>query len=515
MHKTYKSFILNIYFQQRRWKIGLFIVAILIVSISLWYTNDLVKHFANNERININVWANAIQRKANLVNYANRFFEQIQKEEQKRAELLAETYKRIATENNSKDITFYLNIIKNNTTIPVILTNEDGTIISFVNIDNDVDSLKKFMSSDLKKQFNVFNPIPIYYSTNDKNILYYKESNIYTELRQVINDLIQSFFSEIVENSISTPVIVTDSLHQTIYAFGNIDSLKIKDTVFVKKTIDEMKNENEPIEIHLPNSGKTFIYYHNSFLLNQIKYYPYIQFLIIGLFFIIVYLVFNTFRKSEQNQVWVGMSKETAHQLGTPLSSIIAWVEILKMKKPDRDVLSEMEKDLERLKNITDRFSKIGSQAKLENQNIITLIYDSLNYIKNRTSKKVNYHINYPENSEVFVPVNKHLFEWVIENLCKNAIDAMNGIGTLTIKISDMNKHVIIDFIDTGKGISKSNFKTVFNPGFTTKSRGWGLGLTLSERIMKNYHRGKIFVKSSSIDQGTTFRILLKKELLK
>lgn len=502
---------MNIYLQKRRWNIGLFIIAFLIVLMSLWYTNLIVQRFADNERTNVEVWANAIQRKANLVNYANRFFEEIQKEEQKRAELLAETYKRISTENNSRDLTFYLNIIRNNTTIPVILTKEDGSIISSVNVDFNTDSIKHLMDIDLKKQFGAFTPINIFFSPNEKNILYYKESIIYTELRQVLNDLIESFFSEIAENSVSVPVIVTDRLHKNIYAFGNLDSLKMQSAHFIRKTIDEMSLENDPIEIQLPNSGTTLIFYHHSSLLRQLKYYPYIQFLVIGLFFLIVYFVFNTARKSEQNQVWVGMSKETAHQLGTPLSSIIAWVEILKLKDVDAEILSEIEKDLGRLESITERFSKIGSPAMLESENIVTVIYDSIEYIKRRTSKKIKYTINLAENSVVIAPINKHLFEWVVENLCKNAADAMTGVGSLSIDIIDVNKYVILDFTDTGKGISKSNFKTVFNPGFTSKTRGWGLGLSLSERIIKNYHRGRIFVKSSVIDQGTTFRIVLRK----
>ncbi len=502
---------MNIYLQKRRWNIALFIFAFLIVLISLWYTNLIVQRFADNERTNVEVWANAIQRKANLVNYTNNFFEQIQKEEQKRAELLAETYKRISTESNSKDLTFYLNIIGDNTTIPIILTKQDRSIIDSRNVDFNTDSIKKLMDVDLIKQFSAFKPINIYFSPEEKNILYYKESTIYTELRQVLSDLVESFFSEIVENSVSVPVIVTDSLHKNVYAFGNIDSLKMKSPNFVRKTIKEMKFENEPIEILLPNSGTTFIFYHHSSLLRQIKFYPYVQFLVIGLFFLIVYLVFNTARKSEQNQVWVGMSKETAHQLGTPLSSIIAWIEILKMKDVDAEILSEIENDLGRLENITERFSKIGSPAILETENIVTVIYDSIEYIKRRTSKKIKYAINLPENSVVIAPINKNLFEWVVENLCKNAVDAMTGVGSLSIDIIDVNKYVILDFTDTGKGISKSNFKTVFNPGFTSKTRGWGLGLSLSERIIKNYHRGKIFVKSSTIDQGTTFRIVLRK----
>ena len=437
---------MNIYLQKRRWNFGLFIFAFLIVSISLWYTNLIVQRFADNERTNVEVWANAIQRKANLVNYTNHFFEQIRVEEQKRAELLAETYKRVSTESNSKDLTFYLSIIGNNTTIPVILTEENGDIITSVNVE---------LSPNNINQFGEYTPINIYFSADEKNILYYKESTIYTELRQVLDDLTESFFSEIVENSVSVPVIVTDSLQENIIAFGNIDSLKMQNPEFVKKSIREMTFENDPIEIQLLNSGTTFIFYHHSSLLRQIKFYPYVQFIVIGLFFLIVYLVFNTARKSEQNQVWVGMSKETAHQLGTPLSSIIAWIEILKLKDVDAKILSEIENDLGRLESITERFSKIGSPAILETENIVTVIYDSIEYIKRRTSKKIKYSVNLPETSVGIAPINKNLFEWVVENLCKNSVDAMTGVGSLSINIIDVNKYVILYFTDTGKGIPK------------------------------------------------------------
>jgi predicted RNA-binding protein with PIN domain len=470
----------------------------------------LVTRFAKNERINVKVWANTIQRKANLVNYANHFFDQIKKEEKKRAQLLAETYKRIPTENNSRDLTYYLNIIRNNTTIPLVLTDTNGNIISSVNVNFNQDKIK-MLEGTLKNEFSIFDPIMINYSPTNQNILYYKESIIYTELRQVLDDLIESFFSEIVENSVSVPVIVTDSSERRILAFGNIDSTNMQNTDYVETLVNQMKTDNEVIQIQLPENGISFIYYKNSSLLTQIKYYPYVQFTVIGFFFLIAYLLFSVSRRSEQNQVWVGMSKETAHQLGTPLSSIIAWLEILKMKEINPEILSEIEKDLARLQNITERFSKIGSPPILEKQNIVKIIYDSVEYIKKRTSKKINYSINLPKNSVLIAPINKPLFEWVVENICKNAVDAMNGSGSLKIKIKELQKNIILDFTDTGKGLAKSNYKTVFNPGYTSKERGWGLGLSLSKRIIKNYHKGKIFVKASIIDQGTTFRIVLQK----
>ncbi len=223
-------------------------------------------------------------------------------------------------------------------------------------------------------------------------------------------------------------------------------------------------------------------------------------------------MLFSQARRSEQNQVWVGMAKETAHQLGTPLSSMMGWVELLKLKGVDRETLSEIEKDVNRLGTITDRFSKIGSQPRLESADIVKLVYDTISYIRSRTSPKVSFTITPELDKEIMVPVNIHLFEWVIENLCKNAVDAMDGSGEVNIDISEDDLNVIIDITDTGKGIQKSLQKTIFNPGYTSKQRGWGLGLTLSRRIINNYHSGDIFVRSSVINKGTTFRIILNKK---
>jgi signal transduction histidine kinase len=272
-----------------------------------------------------------------------------------------------------------------------------------------------------------------------------------------------------------------------------------------------MEAQNTPIKINLAGLGTRYIFYQDSFLLTQLKYYPYVQFLVIGIFLFIAYLLFSYARKSEQNQVWVGLAKETAHQLGTPLSSMVAWMELLKLKGLDRETIGEIEKDVQRLETITDRFSKIGSPARLERMNIVKIIYDTVNYIRSRSSRQVTFTISPASSVEILIPVNLHLFEWVIENLCKNAIDAMEGSGILTIEVTEDTDHIHIDVTDTGKGIPKSRFNTIFNPGFTSKTRGWGLGLTLSRRIVENYHTGKIFVKSSILGRGTTFRIIMKK----
>lgn len=501
----------QIYYKKRRWKWILFATGVLIITVSLWYTNRLVKEIAEDERLNIRLWADAIHRKAALVNYTNKFYDQIRAEERKRAELLANVYRNFRYEEDSRTLEFYRQVMENNTTIPIILTDKDGNITTYKNIKDPNIEKMTVMTDSLKEQFSSFEPIKVIYYEQEYVLLYFKESTIYTELKTVLEDLIASFFSEVVGNSASVPVIITDSTKQRVLESGNIPQEMLKDSNYVSRMVSVMESENEPIEIILPDHGKTYIFYKNSFLLTQIMYYPLVQFIVIGVFLFISYLLFSTARRSEQNLVWIGMSKETAHQLGTPLSSMMAWIELLKIKGVNDEAVMELEKDVKRLENITERFSKIGSPAKLEPENLVDIIYESIDYLTPRTSKKVTYTVNLPPDTNLIVPVNRQLFEWVLENLCKNAVDAMNGIGKISIHISEEENQVLIDLEDTGKGIAKSKFKTVFNPGFTSKKRGWGLGLSLSKRIIEDYHNGKIFVKSSVPDHGTVMRIVLRK----
>jgi signal transduction histidine kinase len=272
-----------------------------------------------------------------------------------------------------------------------------------------------------------------------------------------------------------------------------------------------MQTQNEPIEIEVADRGKNYIFYKDSYVLTQLRYFPYIQLVIIGIFLLVAYLIFSTSRRSEQNQVWVGLAKETAHQLGTPLSSMMAWVDYLESKGLDQETITELHKDVNRLKTITDRFSKIGSVPVLKPENIVSLIYQSVSYFKTRASQKILFSIDVPEETVIMVPLNYQLFDWVIENLIKNAIDAMTRSGNINIQVFEEGKHVFIDISDSGKGIPRNMFKTIFNPGYSSKQRGWGLGLSLSKRIIREYHRGKIFVKSSTLGKGSTFRIMLRK----
>jgi signal transduction histidine kinase len=499
----------TIYRKKRLWKGVLLLFALIIISVSLWYSNILVRKIAQDERLKIRTWANAIQHRAELVNSTKEFFRQIQDEERKRVELYAEAVKRFANAAENEDIKFYTDIINNNTSIPVILTDDKGRINSARNTDFNSDTIQ-LMDKQLKKEFSIYPPIKINYYHGNMNYIYYKDSKLFTEVQLVLNDLVNSFFNEVVNNSASVPVIITDSTRSKVINSGHVDTNRIRKSDYLQELIGEMASQNDPIVIDVADRGKYFIFYKDSYVLTQLRYFPYIQFAIIGIFLLVAYLIFSTSRRSEQNQVWVGLAKETAHQLGTPLSSMMAWVDYLESKGIDQDTIGELHKDVNRLKTITDRFSKIGSTPVLKPEDIVELIHQSVAYLKTRTSQKISFTENLPGKA-VMVPLNYQLFDWVIENLVKNAVDAMTRTGSITIDLLEDEHHVVIDISDSGKGIPRNMFKTIFNPGFSSKQRGWGLGLSLSKRIIREYHRGKIFVKNSTIGKGSTFRIVLKK----
>jgi len=379
------------YDSKKWWKRVLFFGAALICVFSLWYTNKLVKVLANQEDKKIKLWANATKQ---LIN-------------------------------SEGDINFLLDIIKDNETIPTILVDDEGKVITT----------------------------------------------------------------------------------------RNLDSVRVNNDNYIQKQLEIMKSEREPIKIVYDetNNRYNYLYYKNSTILSQLKTYPYIQLTLIAFLGIIGYLAFSYSRKAEQNRVWVGMSKETAHQLGTPISSIREWVNILKLGDGyDKvEILSEIDHDIQRLELITERFSKIGSEPVLSKLNLDEIIPRAVGYLKNRVSEKVKIYIDIvsPGNwAEINVP----LFDWVIENICKNSIDSMNGEGDIKITIKKENNNIITDISDTGKGIPKSKYKEVFKPGYTTKKRGWGLGLTLVKRIVEEYHKGQIFVHHSENLKGSTIRIVLK-----
>lgn len=316
-----------------------------------------------------------------------------------------------------------------------------------------------------------------------------------------------SFLLEIIKTNTTVPVILADE-EDKVVSWRNLDSAKVaKDADYLPKVMAEMKLEKETIVVPIADGKKQFIYFKNSILIEALNWYPYIQLSIIGLFILIAYLAFSSSRNAEQNQVWVGMSKEAAHQLGTPLSSLYGWLEFLKLKELNSNAADEIHKDLNRLNTITERFSKIGSVPKLVALNANQWLLENAQYLEKRVSKKVVFNVVTKVNNDVFINASETLLNWVLENIVKNAVDAMEGKGYLTIEMEKLNGKVQIEISDTGKGLAKGQFKQVFKPGFTTKKRGWGLGLSLVKRIVEDYHHGKVYVKSSEVGQGTTFRV--------
>ena len=382
---------INIYSTRKNWKIILFIFATIICLASLTYTNKLVSDLDTEERKKIELWAEATNQ---LVNSG-----------------MGPTNNILASR-----------IMQENTTIPIILTNEVGEIIGNRNLPQ-----------------------------------------------------------------------------------------RPNQEAFLQRQLSIMMEQHEPIIIEAKMNGQViltqYLYYKDSYILSQLRFYPLLQLLVIFLYVGIAYLAFNRSKKSEQNLVWAGMAKETAHQIGTPLSSLMAWVEILKAKEGMTEISKEINKDVKRLETITERFSKVGSKPKLENECIYEILNQTVSYLQDRLSSNVHLQLDNQCNDST-APINSTLFEWVVENICKNAADAMEGKGLIKIILFSDSDYLKIDITDNGKGLQKANFKRIFEPGFTTKKRGWGLGLSLSKRIIEEYHLGRLYVKSSS-KEGTTFRISL------
>ncbi len=383
---------MSIYHKKLKWKLGLLTLAVLISFSSLWVTDKLVTSLAIEERKKMELWAEATREIADI-------------------------------DSEVTDFSFYLKVIEDNETVPVIVVDQDGNILD----------------------------------------------------------------------------------HR------NLNPARTDNREYLQRQLEQMGKSNEPIELVITEDEFQLIYYNDSMILMWLVYYPYIQLLVIIVFLFIAYYAFNISRKAEQNQVWLGLSKETAHQLGTPTSSLMAWLELMKEKDEDPVILNELEKDINRLEKITARFSKIGSKPVLVNTSITEVIENALEYLRARSPEKVIFETNFDKQTTVLVPLNTPLFDWVIENVCKNSLDAIEGKGKISLTLHNKERSVCIDITDTGKGIPRGRFKTIFKPGFTTRRNGWGLGLSLSKRIIEEYHGGRIFVQQSVLNEGTTIRIILKK----
>ncbi len=309
------------------------------------------------------------------------------------------------------------------------------------------------------------------------------------------------------------PIIVTDE-KDSIMEFVNLDTARAKEnSSYVERKLRQFKSQHNAIVWTDPNNAsiRNLYYYGNSKLLNEVRYYPIVQLCIVALFILITIFSIRSSYRSTQNQVWAGMAKETAHQLGTPVSSLEGWVEMLKEKTGNEKIVHELEKDVDRLRLVSDRFGKIGSTPQLEEIDLVSQINTMVDYMRKRATGKINFSINTHGQKQIIAKVSAPLFDWVIENLLKNSLDALEGRGAIIVDINEEMKAIYIDITDTGKGIARQNIPMVFKPGFTTKKRGWGLGLSLSRRIIEQYHKGEIFIKHSESGKGTTFRIVLKK----
>lgn len=500
---------MNIYTYKKSWKFSLFLFAVVIVVTTFWAVNSFVQKLAREEKAQIEIWAKAISRKAQLVKYTEELFSQLRSQEKKYVQQWASATKKLINADEDTDISFYTEFINGNENIPVIVTDDNGKITATRNVDEKLSSAE-FFTETLKSEFTEYEPIRVNYYQNRSNYIYYKNSKLFDQLQMTMDDLVKSFLNEVVDNSLSNTVIITDSSQSEIIAYsGDIDTNAFVDNAEIKHFINSFSNR--PIVVSFANYGNSYIYYNDSFLLQQASYFPIFLFLAMAIFLLVSYFLFSLSRKAEQNLVWVGLAKETAHQLGTPLSSLLGWIELLKLKSGETEALTEMENDISRLKLVSERFSKIGSKPELVEHNVSEIINSVLNYYKKRINKNIFIKIHDETNQNQEVKINRYLFEWVLENVLKNSVDAMqNKKGLLNIYISQDNSSFIVDIEDNGRGIQKSNFKSVFKPGYTTKERGWGLGLSLAKRIIENYHNGKIFVKASVPHQSTIIRIVLK-----
>ena len=539
---------MNLYSRKQKWKYVLALIALIIVTGTIWYASYIASEVQLEERQKIKLWSQAIKKKADLVKLTNQSFSALSEKETENVELWASATISIGKENS--DYEFAFGIIEKNVdtlyrkdNIPLLLTDENSFFLSSVNmpeitvyekqeqeikarvnefsnqalagfsgaeelLNNETKKLEgvqfqkdTFISNRIISWGKKNEPIEIEFAKNKSQKVYYDYSREFYDLQKKRDSLVKSFNYDLISNSAMVPVVFVDAETNDIIA-TNIPEAQLS------KRIEQMKYENTPISIDLGNARKGIIYFQESLTLKQLRYFPYIMLAVIAAFLFVAYLLFSTFRRAEQNQVWVGMAKETAHQLGTPLSSLMALNEILKEQGVKEEAIVEMNKDIHRLETITERFSKIGSDAVLENEEVIDVIRQNLNYLKSRISKKIKIEV-IATKKEVKTMLNKPLFEWVIENLTKNAVDAMQGEGDLTFTIGNDNDQVFIDVSDTGKGISGNNTKAVFEPGYTTKTRGWGLGLSLAKRIIEDHHKGKIYIKETELNKGTTFRILL------
>lgn len=482
--------------------------------VALWQVHNIAEAVRQEEEENVRLWANAISQRAHIMEVQQQFFAEATLDEHRKMEMYANILQSFNDPDMGSDLRFslaYVNYIVDSAKTPIIITTSRDSMIT---VPQELAGTK--LEGDLFEEYSQ-NP-PFHYKIWGMPMtLYYKESQQYTRLRELLDGFTRSFLTDITQNSVKVPVVIVDSTRTVVFASGNIDSAHIENLRF----------GNDPIEITLPDSRHAYVYYANSPMVRGLRWMPILYLFIAFVLVLVSYNFFRTARRDEQNRIWVGLAKETAHQLGTPLSSLSGWTEYLKGKEFTPQYAAEVEKDLQRLDTITHRFSKIGSVPELKDESVRAAVEKAVSYLRGRLPRKVQINISMPDDDPLTVPLNSYLFEWVVENICKNAVDAMEGEGerdrkganavparenTITIVASQDARKVYLDISDTGRGMTPAVQRKIFDSGFTTKSRGWGLGLPLARRIINQYHRGRLYLKYSIPGQGSCFRIVLRKK---
>lgn len=504
----------GLHINKQRWKIFLALMVLIVIAASLLLSNRFVSKIAEREKSKAKQWVTSIKKKGDLVQLSNAIFTELKKKEKQKIDLVVEAQKILLTKSDlskNQDVKFSLSIIQSNIDIPVVLLTQDNEVMQFRNMDSlfneyhseyEQDSICKIKA----RQWTDLGQFQRIEYLDGEFLQFVFGSSFELERLQTKSDfLIASFSDELKDNKGLIPVILWDDSSKIVEA-SNVKGSSLD----LRSLKEEWAIQNKPLTFDF-GTGKKQLYFSDSQEVVYLQWIPYIQFLVLGLLIFVGYFLFSTYRKAEQKRVWAGMAKETAHQLGTPLSSLMGWQSHLENIKVDPMITQEMKKDLVRLERITDRFSKIGSEAKLQEEDINKTIENNLEYLRPRLSSKVELVFQKPPSENIRVSHNASLMDWVIENLCKNAVDAMQGVGRLEVTVSNEKSAIAIDFKDSGKGVSSKNQKAIFEPGFSTKKRGWGLGLALVKRIIEEHHKGKVFVASSKINEGTTFRILLPK----
>ncbi len=488
---------------KQRLKLIVLTLTIGLALLALWQVQRIADQVRQSEEAKVRLWASAIGQRNQMAAATAHFFQQATLDEHRKMQLYTDILQSFNDPDLGMDLKFslaYVNYIVDSSHTPIIITKSRDSVIT---VPQELAGQK--LEGSLLEEYSQ-NPPFSYRIWGMPMTLYYKESEYYTQLREVLAGFTMSFLTDITQNSVLVPVVIVDSSRTTVLAHGNIDSAAVAHLDLEKGFNDE------PVKITMPDGRTAYVYYSSTPLLRSLRWMPLFYFFIAIVLLVVSYNLFRTARTAEQNRIWVGLAKETAHQLGTPLSSLSGWVEYLRGKELTDQYAAEVEKDIKRLDTITHRFSKIGSVPELKDEDVREATMAAVEYLQSRAPRRVKFNVTFPDGESFVTPLNSYLFQWVVENLCKNAIDATEGEGVISIVGSQDARRIYIDISDNGRGMSPSVQKRIFDSGFTTKTRGWGLGLPLARRIVNQYHRGRLYLKYSVPGQGSCFRIELRKK---